>query len=298
VSHAEDDLEKVLASSFESAKRAWPTTHVSREVFDAYLRSHVSTPYVRVHTSTQESLPTTERIESQFAFERVHVTDLYLACACARGDAAAIAAFEAQFFGAIERTGARMALGADLVEDLKQSLRIKLFSRRNGAEPGIFDYSGRGSLKRWFNVTVVREALSSTRANKREIPVETTEMLGLVIEDADPEMHFMRARYGAEFTRAFRDAISSFSPRERNLLRLYYLDRLTIDEIGALYNVHRVTAARRVSRVRAALVEDVKNLLGARLHVSPSELESVLRMLGSDLALHLSSVLGTAETES
>src|SRR5687768_4667204 len=78
--------------------------------------------------------------------------DLYLACACARGDGAAIARFERHHQPLFGRLAARArSLGVD-GDELLQRLRVHLFTGVQGRPPAISTYTGRGPLGGWVRV--------------------------------------------------------------------------------------------------------------------------------------------------
>ncbi|MGE3669169.1 MAG: transcriptional regulator, partial [Polyangiaceae bacterium] len=79
-------------------------------------------------------------------------------------------------------------------------------------------------------------------------------------------------------------------PEQRNVLRAYYGQGSSIDVIAAGRGVHRATAARRVGQAREQLLSDTRRLLIAELKLSRSELESVMRLIQSQLHLTLSRV--------
>ena len=74
---------------------------------------------------------------------------------------------------------------------------------------------------------------------------------------------------------------------ERNLLRYHYVDRLNIDHIGAICGIHRVSAARRLTRIRARLVEGAPARLAESLRLGETELSSVLRLIESQVDVNL-----------
>ncbi len=82
--------------------------------------------------------------------EAVHLVDLYLTCACVRGDALAIAAFQARFGPevAVALTGQRAS--AEFLDEVRQVLWERLLVPRDGGTPKLADYSGRGPLARWM----------------------------------------------------------------------------------------------------------------------------------------------------
>jgi RNA polymerase sigma-70 factor (ECF subfamily) len=73
-------------------------------------------------------------------------------------------------------------------------------------------------------------------------------------------------------------------------LRLHLLDHLSIDQIAAIYHVHRSTAARQIDSARTAVVESVRALLAARLEMETAELDSVLQLIASRVDVSLRSV--------
>ena len=102
----------------------------------------------------------------------------------------------------------------------------------------------------------------------------------------------LRARHAGEFERALRDAFAGLDERERNLLRLHFLDGLGIDGLAPVFGVHRATAARWLAAARTRLHDGVIALLQARLDVDARELESLARVVRSELEISLRSLLG------
>src|SRR5690606_10599806 len=71
-----------------------------------------------------------------------------------------------------------------------------------------------------------------------------------------------------------------------------HVDGLNIDEIGAIYRVHRVTAFRWLEKAKEQLVARTLEILRGRLKVTSKELDSVLRMIRSQIHLSLVRQLG------
>jgi RNA polymerase sigma-70 factor (ECF subfamily) len=68
---------------------------------------------------------------------------------------------------------------------------------------------------------------------------------------------------------------------------LRYVDRLSVDELSRVLRVHRVSAARRVAAAREELLSRTRRGLTAQIQLSGEELNSVLRLINSDLELSL-----------
>src|SRR5262249_12401783 len=108
----------------------------------------------------------------------------------------------------------------------------------------------------------------------------------------DPELAYMKRTYSNEFKQAFGEALAGLGAREQTLLRYHHVDGLNIDEIGAIYRVHRVTAFRWLEKAKEQLVERTLETLPTRLRITSKELDSVLRMIRSQIHLSLVRQLG------
>src|SRR5262249_24536930 len=103
----------------------------------------------------------------------------------------------------------------------------------------------------------------------------------------DPELELLRARYAGEVRRAFAGALGALTERQRTLLRQYHLDHLTIDDLAALYRVNRSTAARWVAGGRLEIVTQTRARLVADAGVPTSEVDSIIRLVRSQLSVSL-----------
>jgi RNA polymerase sigma-70 factor (ECF subfamily) len=247
------------------ARAAWPHLVVSDEEFIAYVA---------------ERLPAGEELSN------LCTRDLYLALACARGDAPAIAAFERHCIDTIDGALARLSAGADVVSQVKQRVRYNLLVA-DGKPPGIASFSGRGNLRAWIRVIAVREALALLRPPQKDVPLEDALLEQRVMPADDLELSLLKATYRQEFKSAFATALAQLGDRERTLLRQQLLDGLNIDELGALYRVHRATAARWLEQARQRLVDETLATMRARLRVRPQELDSIMRLIRSQLDMSL-----------
>jgi RNA polymerase sigma-70 factor (ECF subfamily) len=212
--------------------------------------------------------------------------DVVLAAAAAAGDPAALAALGEL----ISRTGAaliRLGLTDAARDDVLQELRLRLLVPGAGGGRGIASYAGTGSLAGWLTVCAVnlgrRRAAQADRQPAAADPGE----LDADAAGGDLELDYMRRLYGAEFRRAFEHAFATLSARQRNLLRYTVLDRLTAEQVAAIYSVHRTTVARELSRIRKELHARTRAALVRRLGLSAGAVESVLLLLDSQLHVTL-----------
>lgn len=268
---------EVITRIWERGRRVWPRVGLTRELLAVFVAERYSTE----GAAALEVPP--ERDE-----------DLYLACACAAGDAAAVAAFDRRHAGDVEAALAGMALPSDLRDEVKQRLREKLFVAVPGDTPRIASYAGRGPLGGWVRAVAVRLAIDLLRGERAdEVPAEEALLDALADDDADPEAEILKERYREEVNCGFADAFAALSPRQRNLLRQHFVHGLNIDQIGAMYGVHRVTAFRWIARARHDLLVAARGAVAARIGGPPGESESMLRLLRSRLHVSLDRLLRT-----
>lgn len=261
--------EDLLADWVDTARRAWPQLAVSLDGFVAHLARHAAA----------------------LGAEAPNVADLYLAYACASRDAAAIAELEARCLADVRKAIWQVST-ADR-DDVMQRVRVSLLVG-DGAEPGIAKYGGRGSLRGWIRSIALRTAINHARAASREVAMDEADFLELAASAEAPELEPYKRRYRDELRGAFRDAVANLPVRQRNILRHYFIDHLTVDELGALYRVHRATAARWVNDVRAELVAAVRAALAERLGANDVGLRTVIELVASRLELSLERWVGEA----
>ncbi len=270
------ELSERLAAMVEAGRDAWPGLSLDPALFVTFIAAR---------------LPADR--DPVAALGAARAADLYLTCACAQGDAIALSAFDRRYMTEVERGLARMNVSASQVDEVKQLVRQKLFVGAQGGTGKIVDYSGRGDLRRWVRSIAVRTCLNELRRHKRLVPDSDNRMFERMSSgDDDPELAYMKERYRNEFRSAFASALTLLTDRQQALLRYHHVDGLNIDEIGAIYRVHRVTAYRWLEKARDALVKQVQKLLSAQLKVERREFESILRLIRSQLHLSLVRHLG------
>jgi RNA polymerase sigma-70 factor (ECF subfamily) len=262
--------EALVLHLLNQACAAWPGVNLPFEEFASHLR---------------RCLP--GGIDAESALQQMRTNDLYLACACARLDPVAIAAFERHCLSVVdEALSAMRPARSALASEVKQRLRVHLLLADPGA-PGILAFAGRGNLRNWLRVMAVREALALVRARNRELPADDELLERAILPAASPELELLKKRYQHEFSVALAGAVSVLSARERTLLRQTFVDGLTIDHLGKLYGVHRATAARWLARAQRSLRKEMEVRLMRRLQIPRRELMSILRLARSGLEVSL-----------
>src|SRR5581483_4498624 len=98
-------------------------------------------------------------------------SDLYLACACARGVPAALAALDRAVLLRVPAFICRVSTDAAFADEVRQQLRERLLVAPPGGAPKIAEYGGAGALHAWVRVAALRTALN-LRRNRDDQPAE------------------------------------------------------------------------------------------------------------------------------
>ncbi len=266
-------LEALLDRLVARGRAAWPSVDVEPAGFARFLAARV-----------EPEAPVVD------ALAALHADDLYLAYGCALGDAAALSLFDAQFLSQVRVFLGRMKPSAQLVDEVRQTLRVKLLVEGAPGAPRIAEYSGRGALLSWLRVSAIRAAVDALRAAEPGA-VDEGEDIPDLAPALDAELAYVQSRYRGELNDAFKAALTALSPQQRNVLRLHLVKGLTIDQIGAVLRVHRSTAARWLSDVRTAIFDGARRRVNERLRLAPGEFDSLVRMLHSQLDVSVARLL-------
>jgi RNA polymerase sigma-70 factor (ECF subfamily) len=231
-----------------------------------------------------------ERLPPGGALADLRTDDLYLACACARGDELALKRLQEAWTRTIAPALLRMDRSGVLADETRQQLWQKLFTR-DTHDPRITEYAGRGSLLGWLRVAAMRTALNLRRKDQSRPREDGGSLDALASPGVDLELDYIQVRYRSEFRQAFRAAVDSLTPRQRSLLRFQVIDGLTVDDLGKVYRVHRATAARWVAEARETLLDATCRAISGKLGLKPAELESIMRGMQSRLDVSLTGFL-------
>jgi RNA polymerase sigma-70 factor (ECF subfamily) len=269
------DVDAILSGHVAAARAAWPEIDLPDEAFVAHVGARLPADDTASHT-----------------LANVHAADLWLALACARGDARALRAFEDRYGREIPAALSRMRAKEERIDEVKQHVMEKLFVAREGALPKIADYSGRGPLVAWLRAVVVHAAVSIERKDRLE-PRPAGDDDEPLADDAavDPELDRIRARYAPAFKEAFHESLARLTSQERNVLRLHIVDGLNIGQIGQAYGVHRATVGRWIAAAREKLIGGTEEALRAKFGANEAEVRSLTRLCRSHVDLSLLRVL-------
>lgn len=269
------ELDGLLSDLVAAGRKAQPELALSPEVFARYVAGRLE-----ADLSPGEVVLGLRGVIA-------NAGDLHLACACLEQVAGAVASFERLLFRGIPAQLAGLRPTPTFVDEVLQLLRVKLFVAEAGERPRIAEYAGRGPLGGWLRVVVIRIGLTLRRRYDERPHESVREADGAIAAAADPELDHIKARYQPVFNQALKDALALLDEEQRVLLRLHFVERLSVDELGARFGVGRSTAHRRLARARDAIVDATRHLLHQRLHTSSRELDSLAALVVSQLDVSL-----------
>ncbi len=270
-----DRLEAGLTRILDAARTAFPSWRLDEDAFLAHLGARV-----QGESDLAEAL------------EGVHAEDLFLAFASLAGHGEALQELDRRVVTATRSAVAQFRAAPSFAEDVQQLVRQKLLLSTGTAPAKLLDYAGRGPLALWLRIAALRVALNLIDAEKPRAHGEPAALKGLAAPEPGPESVLEQRRVGPALKGALEEALQQLSTRERNYLRLYFVEGLTVEAIARMEGAHKSTVSRWLSRSKETLLMRMRALLAERLALSPPELESLMGDLHSQLDLSLLRVLG------
>ncbi len=213
----------------------------------------------------------------------LHVADLALARACAAGGEQAW-----EHFMKHHRPGlyaaARAVAGESGARDLADALYADLYGlkEREGRRRSLLEYfHGRSKLSTWLRAVLAQRHVDALRSSRRTVsldeePGDSDEKPGraacvpALVSPAD-ELSPDRALYLGLLQTAMTAAIAALDPRDRLRLCYYYVQDLTLAEIGRLLGEHEATVSRKVDRARRGLRATVERILREEKKLSEAQ---------------------------
>ncbi|MDQ3370917.1 MAG: hypothetical protein M3680_36320, partial [Myxococcota bacterium] len=218
--------------------------------------------------------------------------ELHLALGCARGDAAAITAFDRAYLAVVPQALASMKLPAATVEDVRATVRDKLLLADAGEPPRILAYAGRGRLRGLVQVTATRTAIDRIRHEAREVELPVGRELAAT---GDVELSLIKAQYRTAFAAGFARAVATASQRDRNVLRLHFLGGVTLEQLAQMYGVHRATVVRWLAAAREAVFAATRRHVVDELGAPSEELDEMFDLVRSRVELSVERLLASVE---
>ena len=230
--------------------------------------------------------------------ESLHLEDLALACACARGSEPAWDHFVREFRPILLRIASR-GQQADRARDVADSIYSELYGldERDGARRSLLDYfHGRSSLAGWLKAVVAQRLVDRARAARRFEPLPEDEASAPATPlspafELDPDRH----RFLELVRHALADALAGLDARERLRLALYYTQEMKLAAIGRVLSESEATASRKLERTRKDLRAAVEKRLRETERLTDAQVELCFEHARTDPAFDLARTLPPPE---
>jgi RNA polymerase sigma-70 factor (ECF subfamily) len=265
---------------------------LSDEAFGAALARSVASRFRGQSPSGRE---TVEYVES------LHLEDLALACACARGSEPAWEHFVGQMRPALLRAAASCA-PPDVARELADSIYADLFGveERDGERRSLFDYfHGRSTLGGWLRAVLAQRAVDHARMARRFEPLPDEDAggwPGARIAGEAPDLD--RTRHLALVRKALAEALAALAPRDRLRLALYYTQQLKLAAVGRVLGESEATASRKLERTRREIRQDIERHLREDGGLDDAGLDACFDHARTDPAFDLARALPPPEPDS
>jgi RNA polymerase sigma-70 factor, ECF subfamily len=222
---------------------------------------------------------------------RLHLPDLYLACACLRGDPTALEALQ-PLLAAVPMMVRSLSPDPGFAGDVRARVSELLLVQGPGRTAKLARYGGEGTLRSWFLVVVQRQALALKKAESARAPAaDAPAWSDLLAGRFEPELELLRARFLPQLEAAMREAVARLPRRERIVLRLSIVKGVTMQQIAASYRVNQSTVSRWIARALDGLHEQVRRSFRERCDLGNTEAESLIAAVRSRVEISLGGLL-------
>jgi RNA polymerase sigma-70 factor (ECF subfamily) len=233
----------------------------------------------------QASCPDFRKPDREF-YGSLHVEDLVLAHACHLGNNAAWEILVARYEGMLHSAALTLCKSEISARELVASLFGDLFGTALDADgrrrSKLASYTGRGTLAGWLRATLAQTCIDQHRLHRRFISIdEALPLLCRWIPGPDATLG-SDARLGPAVEQAIRD----LAPELRFLLKAYYLDQMSLTQIGVLVGAHESTISRRLRGIARSLRRSILRSLvkeGMSMPGAQQALKSDVRYVSADI---------------
>jgi RNA polymerase sigma-70 factor, ECF subfamily len=253
-----------IADLLAAGRQAWPTIGVDAAAFARFVR---------------ERLPGS--------------AELVLTFACLSGDTQALSELDRRYLARVPQWVARVDASPDFGGEVRQMLAEKLLVGSDG-RPRLADFTGKGSLEGWLRVAALRTALNLRRGQALVMSAEQIDARR-ALAASDHELKLIATQHREHFRDAFRDAFAALTPRARHVVRLHFVDGLTLQKIANMHQVNVSTVWRWIGTAHADLARRIKEQLRQRAGLSESQVDQLVHTVQQQLDVSLTGLLRSAQ---
>jgi len=208
--------------------------------------------------------------------------DLELARACAEGDEQAWERFVLEYRPVLYRAADALDPGGG-AREIADGLYAELYGLRDrdGHRQSLFAYyHGRSSLATWLRAVLAQRFVDRKRVERRLAPLPDLDRADETPRGRPPDPE--RDRYLPLVEQALARAIGGLDDRDRLRLGCYYVQEMTLAQIGRALGEHEATASRQLAKTRRRLRADVERELRDDAGLTPAQMARCFELVADD----------------
>ena len=274
----------------QSGANTWNLSDVAfaGALYRSYARRHENGP----------AFASTDQIDA--FLDSLFVDDLALAAACREGNENAWRQFLASYRAVTEGAARALISDASAARELADSLYADLYGLRqnNGTRNSPLDrYHGRSPLSAWLRTVIARRAADVWRTTRIAEPMNDAAERSMNHAAHEPHAPHdpRRGHYLAMLCDSLKNAIAKLPPSDRLRISYYYLQELTLAQIGSLTGEHESTTSRKLAQIRTRIREEVERNLSSEYHLSADQINLCFEYATEDWPFNLAEVLEQAK---
>ena len=218
-----------------------------------------------------------ELAEVNRSLSGLRTEDLALALGCVRGDEKAWDTFCAQYRSVLYEAARAVAHEESVARDLADSLLAELYgldSAVPGRDSRLAYFHGRSSLKTWLRAVLYQKFIDEYRRQSRLAPLPDDPFEVAAVDASASEQDDQR--YAACLGEAVEAALAELPAAQKLLLGYYYVQGLTLKQIGLLTGEHEATISRHLETTRKKLRKRIEAFLRKERKLSAFEVDRCL----------------------
>lgn len=208
--------------------------------------------------------------------KRIRTEELALVLACVQGNERAWEAFSFGYRNAVYEAACSYAPDMTMARELSDGLTAELYGieTRDGQRRSKLNYyHGRSSLKTWLRAVVYQKFVDEYRSMMRMEPLTN----GL---HAAPEGRAVSSRDEERYAKLLGEAVSvtlrELPAGEKLILSYYYVQQLTLKQIGRITGKHEATISRQMDGLKKKMRKKIEDYLRKIKKLSGYEIERCL----------------------
>lgn len=222
----------------------------------------------------------------------LRLDDLALALGCARGNEKAWDTFCSKFRSVLYDAAYAIAHEEVEARELADSLLAELYgldSSTPGRGSRFAYFHGRSSLKTWLRAVLQQRFVDEYRRSSRLVPLPEDPPEVAVTKTSNSEEE--DRRYAECLGDAVEASLKEIPADEKLLLGYYYVQELTLKQIGRLTGEHEATISRHLEALRKKLRKRIEAYLRNVRKLSAFELDRCLDFASRGVIMNMERVL-------